>query len=133
MNSLEQITVLVGDEHAVRARLAALVAAGRLHRDGLLAQGRRPDGRCFARVRLVDVKPRPRPARHWYNLADLESIQLVVVLLAFLATVVAVSVSAVTIAGMVTAAVAGMVTVALPAVMVVAIAALAFIFRKGKS
>jgi hypothetical protein len=56
------VTPLVGDEVALRAYLAALIAAGRLGRDGLEASGRLADGRCWAKVRLLPLPP-PRPAR----------------------------------------------------------------------
>jgi hypothetical protein len=56
------VTPLVGDEVALRAYLADLIAAGRLGRDGLEASGRLADGRCWAKVRLLPLPP-PRPAR----------------------------------------------------------------------
>lgn len=57
-------TTLVGEYGELRAYLVALVAHGQLSPDGLLAQGRTPDGRCFARVRLQPAaKPRRRVRR----------------------------------------------------------------------
>jgi hypothetical protein len=49
----------VGEEEALRAYLAALIAAGRLGGDGLVASGRLADGRCWAKVRLLPLPPRP--------------------------------------------------------------------------
>lgn len=60
----ERGDVLIGEtEQELRAHLVGLVAAGRLVPDGFLGQGVHPDGRCFARVRLVDVEPQRRVRR----------------------------------------------------------------------
>jgi hypothetical protein len=54
---------LIGSYGELHARLAAEVTAGRLTPDGLLGQGRTPDGLYFARVRLLPVAPRRRLRR----------------------------------------------------------------------
>lgn len=59
----EQGHTLVAERDELEAHLAVLVAQGRLVPEGLLAQGWTPDGRCFARVRLLDVAPRRRIRR----------------------------------------------------------------------
>jgi predicted lysophospholipase L1 biosynthesis ABC-type transport system permease subunit len=59
----DQGHTLLGGEEELRAHLTGLVAAGRLTADGLLDQGRLPNGQCFARVQLVDVEPRRRVRR----------------------------------------------------------------------
>jgi hypothetical protein len=54
------VTPLVGDEQELRAYLSALIAAGRVGGDGLVASGQLSDGRCWAEVRLL---PPPEPVR----------------------------------------------------------------------
>jgi hypothetical protein len=58
----EQGLHLTGDEDELRAHLTALVAAGRVDRDGLEEAGRLDDGRCYATVRLLPP-PQPAPTR----------------------------------------------------------------------
>jgi hypothetical protein len=53
------VTPLVGEEVELRAYLAGLIAAGQLRGDGLVASGRLADGRCWAKVRLLPLPPRP--------------------------------------------------------------------------
>jgi hypothetical protein len=59
----EGCVTFTGNEGEVRAHLTNLVAAGQLVPDGLLGQGRMPDGRCYARVQLLDAEPRRRVRR----------------------------------------------------------------------